>query len=107
MKLQDWRTQDQTKQEKEPQRSHMKQNVMSTSTVGSTDALVTGMQWHLVAPELRHFEALGVPDVGLQPDVAPLAAGILGQKVTRAPAVLTTGSFSFRRVRLRSIKTRH
>lgn len=67
---------------------YLQQTVAAHRPVGRPIAFVRGSVPEAVAPLFNHVEALGVPDVGLQPDVLPLAAVELQQQVAMAAAGL-------------------
>lgn len=65
---------------------HLQETVAAHSPVAGPVALKGGPVPQTIAPLLQHVEALGVPDVCLQPHVLPLPAVELQQQVTVATA---------------------
>lgn len=60
---------------------HLQQRVGAHGSVAGSEALRRGFERQTVAPRLLHVEALGVPDMRLQPFVVPLSAIELQQQV--------------------------
>ena len=73
----------------DPQTSstHLYETMMYRGPVCGPDALVVGVEGDPVPPHVCHVEALGVPDVCLEPHVFVLSAHVLLQQVAGATAV--------------------
>ncbi len=68
---------------------HLQQRVRAHGSVAGSEALGRGFERQTVAPRLLHVEALGVPDVRLQPFVLPLSAVEVQQQVPVSAACST------------------
>lgn len=68
---------------------YLQQAVAAHCPVTRPVALVCGSDPKAVAPPLHHVEALGMPNVSLQPDVLPLAAVELQKQISVVAAGLS------------------
>lgn len=77
--------------------------------VHGSGALVIGAQRQLEAPSVRHVEALGVPDVRLEPGVPALALAprVLLQQVGRPASMLPRRSLALCSWVARTLQNKH
>lgn len=73
---------------------YLNQAMLGCGPVTSSEAFIIGIVRQLVAPELSHVEALGVPDMSLKPHGCELTSVVFHQQVAWFPAIFTAWALS-------------